>query len=94
MTITKVMRERVTLATAGLAVPCPICQRDVEILNSSQAAAILEVEEESLGALITSGEVHEIRTVSGSLAVCKDSLWQRSRVVGAWPETKGQGKLP
>lgn len=81
MTVTKVRRERVSLPTAGFAVPCPVCRREVEILSCSQAAAILEVEEKALQALLATGVIHGIQTVSGSVAVCKDSLWQRGRFV-------------
>ncbi len=77
VTITKIRRERVTLPTAGFAVPCPVCQRVVEILNPPQAAPMVGVGEEAPQALLASGEIHEIWTASGSVAVCKDSLWQR-----------------
>ena len=88
VTITKVRRETVRLPAAGFALPCPVCQRDVEILNCSQAAAILEVEQEALPAMLASGVIHGIRTVSGGIAVCKDSLWQQGRAVGGWPEAE------
>ena len=94
LTITKVRRERVTLPAAGFAGFCPVCQRNVEILSLSQAAAILEVGDETLEALLASGTIHGIQTVTGSIAVCKHSLWQQGRVVAGWSEAEEKENLP
>ena len=74
MTITKIRRERLTLPATGFLVPCPVCRRDVEVLSLSQAAAILDVTEESLQALLTSGAIHEVEPIFGAPRICRISL--------------------
>ena len=54
---------------------CPVCAREVELLTQTQAAEVLEIGDQMLGALIAAGRVHAVRTISGSLRVCKDSLF-------------------
>jgi hypothetical protein len=52
----------------------------VETLTRFQAAEILEVEDQVLDALILADHIHAFETVSGSLRICKDSLFQREAV--------------
>lgn len=74
-TITKVKRQTVLSQATNLRVHCPACERDVETLNRSQASEILGVCGQELEEFIAAGHVHAIKTISGSLRVCKDSLF-------------------
>ena len=55
---------------------CPVCEREVETLNTAQAAEVLEVAAPQLDQFIAEGLVHAIATVSGSLRICQNSLYQ------------------
>jgi ribosomal protein S20 len=56
---------------------CPVCAREVETLSAAQAAEVLEVAAPQLDQLIAEGLVHAMATVSGSLWVCKNSLFTK-----------------
>ena len=73
--ITAVRRRRIRVWANPLRAACPVCGREVEALTRGQANEILEVEDQKLNELIAAGRVHAIQTVSGSLWVCKDSLF-------------------
>ena len=74
MKITTVRRRLVRVRAVALRARCPVCQREVDTLTPSQTAEVLAVGRQSLDGLITRGLIHTMRTVSGSLLVCKDSL--------------------
>jgi hypothetical protein len=61
---------------------CPDCGREVETLTTAQAAEALEVDAQAMLDLIEAGRVHALATVSGSLRVCRDSLFARGRTRG------------
>jgi hypothetical protein len=75
------VRHRTIRVAAGapllLRAQCMTCGREVEALTRRQAGEILEVRDQELGALINTGRVHAIQTMSGSIRVCKDSLFLR-----------------
>jgi ribosomal protein S20 len=60
---------------------CPACAREVETLSAAQAAEALEVAAPRLDQLIAEGLVHAIATVSGSLRICQNSLYQVPQAV-------------
>ncbi len=70
ITTRRVVRGRVM----ALCARCPVCQREVDTLTPIQTAEVLAVGAPALDGLIACGLVHAIRTVSGSLLMCKDSL--------------------
>jgi len=72
--ITTVRRRLVRVRVVALRARCPVCQREVDTLTPLQTAEVLAVSGQALDGLIASGLVHTIRTVSGSLLICKDSL--------------------
>jgi hypothetical protein len=72
--ITTVRRCRAHTRVLVLRARCPICQREVDTLTPLQTTEVLAVGAEALDGLIARGLVHAIRTVSGSLLLCKDSL--------------------
>lgn len=78
--VTRIRRRRVSVPAVMLHAPCEACQREVETLPRFQAAEILEVEDQVLDALILAGHVHAFVTVSGSLLICKDSLFAKNRL--------------
>ncbi|MBA3354996.1 MAG: hypothetical protein H0U18_03475 [Pyrinomonadaceae bacterium] len=74
--ITAVRRRTIRVAAGALPrARCAACGREVETLTRSQAGEILEVGDQELGAFLAAGRVHTIPTVSGSLRVCKESLF-------------------
>ena len=75
--ITAVRRRMVRVAATAPRAHCAACGREVETLTRSQASEILEVGDQELGEFIAAGYVHAIPTVSGSLRVCKDSLFSK-----------------
>ena len=62
---------------APVCAPCPWCGREVETLAQLQAADVLEVSQPVLRALIAAGLIHALPTVSGSLRICRDSLFSQ-----------------
>ena len=78
LTLTSV-RRRVLLGGGGgggaTRVPCPVCGEEVEAVTPEEACALLRIGEEALGRLLDVGLVHAIRTVSGSVWICRRSLF-------------------
>lgn len=72
ITTTRILRYQ---APAVRAV-CPVCAREVVTLDAAQAAAVLEVSQPQFQQLLAAATVHAITTVSGSLRICQDSLFQ------------------
>jgi hypothetical protein len=73
--ITTTRRRTLNHARTPVLVFCPGCGHEVETLKKSQARELLEVDEQHLGFLIAEGRVHAIEIVSGSVRICKDSLF-------------------
>lgn len=73
ISVTRIRRQR--LEPAGLRAFCPRCAREVETLALSHAAEVLEVAADTLHNLLVAGHLHAIETVSGSLRVCRPSLF-------------------
>jgi hypothetical protein len=73
--ITTTRRRRLNLDQTVIRVHCRVCGREVETLTAAQAVEVLEVDAQRLGRLIVEGRVHAIESVSGSLRICKDSLF-------------------
>lgn len=75
MRITAVRRRTMRVTTEAIRATCPVCGHEVEALTRSQASEILEIEGQELSEFIAAGYVHAIQTISGSIRVCKDSLF-------------------
>ncbi len=73
--ITAVRRRTIKLIARVPRAQCAACGREVETLTRSQASEFLEIEDRELGAFIAAGHVHSIPTVSGSLRICRESLF-------------------
>lgn len=73
--ITTTRRRKLDLAQIVIRVHCPACGREVETLIAAQAAAVLEVDAQTLTHLVAEGRVHTIQSVSGSLRICQESLF-------------------
>ncbi|MGI8733736.1 MAG: hypothetical protein ACR2LM_10605 [Pyrinomonadaceae bacterium] len=73
--ITAVRRRTIRLMAGVPRARCATCEREVEALTRSQAREILEVGDQELGGFIAAGHVHSIPTVSGSLRICRESLF-------------------
>lgn len=68
-------RQTIRPAGRSLSARCPICEREVEMLTGAQAAVVLEIDCQTLDRLVADGRIHALQTVSGSIRVCKDSLF-------------------
>jgi hypothetical protein len=80
VTVTKIRRPAQTSeARTTPHGPCLICAREVELLTRVGAAEVLEVGLGALDAFISAGRVHAVETASGSVRVCKDSLFAPGR---------------
>jgi hypothetical protein len=75
--ITKIQQQTTRLAAGILRARCPVCAREVETLAVAHAYEVLAIDAETFNGLVAAGQVHVIETVSGSLWVCKDSLFAR-----------------
>jgi hypothetical protein len=73
--ITTTRRLKLDHAQIVIRAHCQVCGREVETLNAAGAAAVLEVNAQTLSHLIAEGRVHAIQSVSGSLRICKDSFF-------------------
>ena len=73
--ITKVRRRSIRVPAIVVRAQCPLCERDVEMLTLAEATSVLEVDARTVDQLIAGGRVHTIKTASGGLRVCKDSLF-------------------
>ncbi|MDQ3010434.1 MAG: hypothetical protein M3X11_06995 [Acidobacteriota bacterium] len=76
---TRIRRQRVT--APGIRVFCLHCAQEVETWTASQAAEVLEVSAAALQHFIAEGQVHAIATVSGSLRICRVSLFPQSPAI-------------
>lgn len=70
-------RQTIRVLGQSLSAECPFCEREVEMLTGAQAAGILEVDAQTFARLVESGGMHTIQTISGSIRVCKDSLFSK-----------------
>jgi hypothetical protein len=73
--LTTIRRRRLRLEPPAIRAHCPACGREVETLTAAQAAEVLEIDAPLPSHFIAAGRVHVMRTVSGSLRVCQDSLF-------------------
>jgi len=76
LTVTKIRRQTTAEKIINLRAFCPICGFETEGLSLAESAFFLEIEDRMLEGLIAVGEVHAIQTASGSLRVCKNSLFK------------------
>lgn len=74
VTITKVRRQTMTVATERLPLWCKFCNREVETVSKAEATVLLQVVGRLLDGSVTSGRIHLIEAGSGSPRVCSDSL--------------------
>ncbi len=73
--ITTTRRRILRLRPLLVCARCPVCGREVETLAQAQAAEALEISLLRLDALLAEGRLHAIPTVSGSVRICRDSLF-------------------
>jgi hypothetical protein len=73
--ITTTRRRILRLRPLLVCAPCPVCGREVETLAQAQAAEALEINQLMLDGLLAAGRIHAIPTVSGSVRICRDSLF-------------------
>ncbi len=79
--ITAIRRRILRYQPPAIRALCPVCAREVETLSTSEAAAALEVDDRTLDRLLATRQVHALRTVSGSLRVCRGSLFSRQDAI-------------
>ncbi len=76
LTVTKIYRQTVTEKIINLRAFCPICRFETEMLSLTESAVFLGNEDRMIEGLIALGEVHAVHLTSGSLHVCKNSLFK------------------
>ena len=77
--IQTVRRESITVVRGIFTTYCASCGREGEMLSRTHAAAILAVEEDVIGALISGGVVHGVEMITGNQRICKNSLLARTK---------------
>jgi len=77
ITVTTTKSRILRYQPQALSIFCQGCGREVEMLTCAQAAGVLEVDGQTFDRLVSSGQVHTIQTMSGSVRVCKDSLFAK-----------------
>lgn len=77
MKITTIRQQTIAPAGDSLRLPCPVCEREVEMLSEARAIGILDVRHETLDRLVARRQVHSVESVSGGVWVCKDSLFAK-----------------
>lgn len=78
--VTSTRRRSAQFSLVAVRAYCPACAREVETLSQAMAAEVLEVDSPALDGLLAAGLLHAIHTVSGSLRVCRDSLFPKQEV--------------
>lgn len=76
LTITKIRRETLAEKRVIFQIFCPVCQCEVETITVAESIEILEIDKPMFDGLISTGKLHQISTASGSLRICKNSLFQ------------------
>ncbi len=74
--VTQTRRLRIT--TPSPRAFCPQCAREVETYSVAEAAEVLATDTHTLQQFITGNRIHALPTVSGSLRVCRASLFPQS----------------
>lgn len=78
LTLTVTRRRTLRVQFLPVRARCPVCACVVDTLDAAQAAAVLEVTPPQFQLLLADATVHALPTVSGSLRICQDSLFQDS----------------
>jgi excisionase family DNA binding protein len=66
-------RERIIRRT--VAMQCPVCEHESEMLTAKQAAVLLQVSTKSIYRWLAEGKAHGVRTPGGCHRVCRESLF-------------------
>ena len=66
-------RERIVRRT--VAVRCPVCLRESEMLTAKQAAMLLQVSTKSIYRWLAEEKAHGVRTPGGCHRICRESLF-------------------
>ena len=66
--------ERERIIQQSVTTECPICLCTTELLTPSQAAALIQVDENSIERWLADGDSHGVTTPGGHRRVCKKSL--------------------
>ncbi|MEP7341245.1 MAG: hypothetical protein ABI977_26180 [Acidobacteriota bacterium] len=74
--ITSIKRRIVRCQPLAVRANCPVCAREVNTLDTAQAAIVLDVSPTQFQLMLADATVHALPTVSGSLRICQDSLFQ------------------
>jgi hydrogenase maturation factor HypF (carbamoyltransferase family) len=68
--------ERVRVLTGPGWILCPVCQSPGEMLTTAQAAALAQVNIQSVRRWLSQGHAHGVKTCGGHHRVCKNSLFK------------------
>jgi hypothetical protein len=70
--ITAVKRQRIV--RHSVLTHCPLCQAHSELLTTTQAAALAQVDLSSINGWLNEGALHGATTPDGQWLICKNSL--------------------
>jgi len=68
------IRQQALIPAGELRLPCPVCEREVGMVTYDAAIRILGRDPEAVSEMVAA---HSVRTISGSILVCKDSLFAK-----------------
>jgi hypothetical protein len=71
----RIQVTRIRNQAAAAFVYCRACGFETEILTPSDAEQLLQVSSSALMQLILTGSIHAISTVTGSVCICKRSIF-------------------
>jgi len=66
--------ERERILSHSVATSCPACRSRSEFLTPDQAAALAQVEMESIHRWLADGKLHTATTPDGEYRICRNSL--------------------
>ena len=66
--------ERQQFVSQGILTHCPICHSPSELLTPAQAAALAQVEMQSIHEWLADGRSHRAMTPDGDPLICRNSL--------------------
>ena len=66
--------ERERILSHSVVTHCPVCRSRSELLTLDQAAALAQVEIQSINRWLADGKLHKATTPDGDARICRNSL--------------------
>jgi hypothetical protein len=75
--------ERQRIISRPVAMLCPVCHLNSELLTTRQAGAIAQVKSRSIYRWLASGKAHGVRTAGGRHRICRNSLFRPFQILNS-----------